>query len=66
MLNDPAPYVARLARTRRIGVERSRETISRYALRAPRRFVGDHHDPRLTVDIFSAAVRANAMLCDTS
>lgn len=66
MLNDPAPYVIRLARARRIGVARSRETITRYALKAPRRFVGDTHDPRLTLDVFSAAVRAHAILTDTS
>lgn len=66
MLHDPAPYVSRLARARRIGVARSRDVITRYALRAPRRFVGDHYDPRLTLDIFSAAVRAHAILTDTS
>jgi hypothetical protein len=35
-------------------------------LRAPRRFIGDRHDPLLTVHIFSAAVRAHAILTDTS
>jgi len=67
MLHDPAPYVSRLARARRIGVARSRETINRYALRAPRRFVGDHRDPRLTLDIFGAAIHAHGLLLiDTS
>ncbi|MBL8545861.1 MAG: hypothetical protein JNL81_05315 [Hyphomonadaceae bacterium] len=66
LLHNPAPYVTRLARTRRIGVARSRDAITRYAFRAPRRFVGDRYDPRLTVDIFSVAVRAHAVLTDTS
>lgn len=66
LLHDPTPYAIRLARARRIGVARSRETITRYALRAPRRFVGDHRDPRLTLDIFGAAVHAQALLTDTS
>jgi hypothetical protein len=64
MLNDPTPHVQRLARNRRIA--RSRDVIRRYALRAPRRFIGDRHDPLLTVHIFSAAVRAHAILTDTS
>jgi hypothetical protein len=66
MLHDPTPYVARLSRARRIGVARSRQVITRYALKAPRRFVGDRYDPLLTVHIFSAAVRAQAILNDTS
>lgn len=66
MLNDPAPHVRRLALSRRVGVARSRGTITRYALSAPRRFIGDRYDPRLTIDIFSAAVTANALLTDTS
>lgn len=66
MLENPTPHVMRLARTRRIGVARSRETIRRYALRAPRRFVGDRHDPKLTLDIFMLAIRANEILADTS
>lgn len=66
MFNDPAPHVRRLARSRRVGVARSRDAIRRYALCAPRRFVGDRHDPLLTVHIFSAAVRAHAILTDTS
>ncbi|MEQ1493757.1 MAG: hypothetical protein ABL932_24760, partial [Terricaulis sp.] len=65
MLHDPTPYVTRLARTRRIGVARSRQVITRYALKAPRRFIGDHHDPLLTVHIFSAAVRAHALLLES-
>lgn len=65
MLHDPTPYVTRLSRARRICVARSRQTITRYALKAPRRFVGDRHDPRLTLDIFSAAVRAHALLLDS-
>jgi hypothetical protein len=65
MLNDPGPYARRLARARGLGVARSNEVITRYALRAPRRFVGDERDPRLTIDIYSAAIRARAML-DTS
>lgn len=65
MLENPTPYVMRLARTRRIGVARSRETIQRYALRAPRRFVGDRRDPKLTLDIFMQAIRANEILGDT-
>jgi len=66
MLHNPTPYVTRLAHTRRIGVARSRQVITRYALKAPRRFIGDRHDPLLTVHIFSAAVRAHALLLDTS
>jgi len=67
VLRDPAPYAMRLAHARRIGVARSPETITRYALKAPRRFVGDHQDPRLTLDIFGAAVRAHGLLLiDTS
>lgn len=66
MLDNPAPYVRRLSQTRHIGVTRSREVINRYALRAPRRFIGDRHDPLLTIHIFSAAVRAHAILTDTS
>lgn len=66
VLDNPAPYARRLARARRIGVARSREAITHYALRAPRRFVGDRHDPKLTIDIFSAAIRAHAILTDTS
>ncbi|MCX7357971.1 MAG: hypothetical protein NT015_07510 [Alphaproteobacteria bacterium] len=66
VLHNPAPYVTRLSRTRRIGVARSRQTIMRYALKAPRRFIGDRDDPLLTVHIFSAAVRAHAILTDTS
>ncbi|MEZ5973041.1 MAG: hypothetical protein R3C31_14620 [Hyphomonadaceae bacterium] len=66
VLNDPAPHVQRLARSRRIGVARSRDVIRHYALRAPRRFVGDRHDPLLTIHIFSAAVRAQTVLADTS
>ena len=66
MLHDPAPYVIRLARARRIGVAPSSETITQYALKTPRRFVGDHYDPRLTIDILSAAIDANAILNDTS
>lgn len=66
MLHDPAPYAVRLARARRIGVAPSRETITRYALKAPRRFIGDQRDPRLTLDIFGAALRAHAILTDTS
>lgn len=66
MLNDPAPYARRLARARGVGVARSREIITRYALRAPRRFVGDERDPRLTIDIFSAAIRAQTIWADTS
>jgi len=37
-----------------------------YALRAPRRFVGDRCDPRLTLDIFRVVVTAHAILIDTS
>jgi hypothetical protein len=66
VLNDPAPYARRLSLARGLGVARSREIITRYALRAPRRFVGDERDPRLTIDIFSVAVRAHAVLADTS
>lgn len=66
LLHNPTPYVTRLSRARRIGVARSRQTILRYAFKAPRRFVGDRHDPLLTVHIFSAAVRAHAILTDTS
>lgn len=66
MLHNPTPYVTRLSRTRRICVARSRETITRYALKAPRRFLGDRRDPRLTLEIFRAAVRAHARLTDTS
>lgn len=66
MLNDPSPYARRLARARGVGVTRSREIITRYALRAPRRFTGDRHDPRLTIEIFSAAIGAQAALADTS
>ncbi len=66
LFNDPTPHVQRLARSRRVGVARSRDVIRRYALRAPRRFIGDRHDPLLTVHIFSAAVRAHAILTDTS
>lgn len=66
MLNDPTPHVQRLARSRRVGVTRSRDTIKSYAFRAPRRFIGDRHDPLLTIHIFSAAVRAHAILTDTS
>lgn len=66
LLNDPTPHVTRLARSRRVGVARSRDVIRRYALCAPRRFIGDRHDPLLTVHIFSAAVRAHAILTDTS
>jgi hypothetical protein len=66
MLNDPAPHARRLARARALGAARSREVITRYALRAPRRFVGDERDPRLTTDIFSVAVHAQAVLADTS
>jgi hypothetical protein len=66
MLNDPAPYARRLAGSRHLGVARSREVVTRYALRAPRRFVGDRHDPLLTLDIFSVAVRTQAILADTS
>ncbi len=65
LFNDPAAHVQRLARHRRV-VARSRDAIRRYALCAPRRFIGDHHDPLLTVHIFSAAVRAHAILTDTS
>ncbi|MEQ1820107.1 MAG: hypothetical protein ABL871_16005, partial [Terricaulis sp.] len=65
MLHDPAPYVTRLSRAHRIGVARSRQVITRYALKAPRRFVGDRHDPLLTIHIFSAAVRAHALLLDS-
>jgi hypothetical protein len=65
LLHDPAPHAIRLAHARRIGVARSHETITRYALKAPRRFVGDQCDPRLTLDIFGAAVRAHAILLDT-
>lgn len=66
MLENPAPHVRRLSQSRRVCVARSREVINRYALRAPRRFIGDRHDPLLTIDIFSAAVRAHAILTDTS
>mgnify|MGYP001177782819 CR=1 FL=1 len=66
LLNNPAPHARRLARARGLGVARSREIITRYALRAPRRFVGDSHDPRLTIDIFSVAISAQAALADTS
>ena len=66
VLHDPAPYVIRPARARRIGVAPSSETITQYALKTPRRFVGDHYDPRLTIDILSAAIDANAILNDTS
>lgn len=66
VLHDPAPYVARLARSRRIGRSPSRQSIQRYALRAPRRFIGDRLDPRLTLDVFMAAVHAHAVLTDTS
>ncbi len=66
MLNDPTSHVQRLARSRRFGVARTHETIRRYALSVPRRFVGDHYDPRLTVDIFDAAVHAHIILTDTS
>lgn len=66
MLSDPAPHVQRLTRSRRVGVARSRDTIKAYAFRAPRRFIGDRHDPLLTIHIFSAAVRAHAILTDTS
>lgn len=65
VLHDPSPYVTRLSRARRIGVARSRQVITRYALKAPRRFVGDRHDPLLTMHIFSAAVRAHALLLDS-
>ncbi|MBX3429515.1 MAG: hypothetical protein KF779_08045 [Hyphomonadaceae bacterium] len=65
LLHDPSPYVRRLSRARRIGVARSRQVITRYAFKAPRRFVGDRHDPLLTVHIFSAAVRAHALLLDS-
>jgi hypothetical protein len=58
--------VIRLARARRIGVARPSETISEYALRTPRRFIGDRHDQRLTMDILSVAMHANAILTDTS
>ncbi len=67
LLHDPQPHAIRLAHARRIGVARSRDAITRYALKAPRRFVGDQRDPRLTLDIFGAAVRAHAiLLTDTS
>lgn len=66
VLHNPAPHVKRLARARRIGVARSRDAITRYAFRAPRRFVGDRYDPRLTVEIFSVGVRAHALLNNTS
>lgn len=66
MLNDPTRHVHRLARSRRFGVARTHDTITRYAFAVSRRFVGDHHDPRLTVDIFSAAVYAHTVLTDTS
>lgn len=66
LFENPAPYAARLARARPIGVNRSRETINRYALRAPRRFIGDHRDPKLTLDIFQAALRARDILFDSS
>lgn len=66
LLHDPAPYVIRLARARRIGVARSNETITEYALKTPRCFIGDRHDPRLTMDILAVAMDANAILTDTS
>lgn len=67
MLENPAPYAQRLATARRIGVNRSREAVTRYALRAPRRFVGDRTDPKLTLDIYSVVVNARAiLLVDTS
>ena len=66
MLNDPAPYARRLARARGVGVARSREIITRYALRAPRRFVGDARDPGLTIDIFDIAIRAQSVFANTS
>lgn len=67
LLHNPAPHAIRLAHARRIGIARSRDAITRYALKAPRRFVGDRRDPRLTLDIFGAAVRAHAiLLADTS
>lgn len=66
LFDDPAPHVQRLAHSRRVGVARSCDAIKRYALRAPRRFVGDNHDPKLTLDIFSAALHAHAILTDTS
>ncbi len=66
MLHNPAPYVMRLARARRIGVARSRDAIKRYALKTPRCLLGDRYDPRLSVDIYSAAIRAHGILTDTS
>jgi hypothetical protein len=67
MLNDPAPHVQRLARSRRFGVARTDEIIRRYALAVTPRFIGDRRDPRLTVDIFGAALYAHAILTtDTS
>lgn len=66
MLDDPTPHVQRLARSRSFGVARTHDTISRYAFAASRRFVGDHHDPRLTIDIFGAAVYAHTILTNTS
>ncbi|MBL8547192.1 MAG: hypothetical protein JNL81_12075 [Hyphomonadaceae bacterium] len=66
VLHDPTPHVTRLTRARRIRVARSYQAIRRYTFRAPRRFVGDRYDPRLTLDIFTAARCGHDLLVNTS
>ena len=66
VLHNPAPHITRLARARRIGVARSRDTLLRYTFSAPRRFVGDRYDPRLTIEIFTAARCGHDLLVNTS
>lgn len=65
MLHDPAPYAMRLTRTRGIGVARSRDAIRRYTFQMPRKFIADRYDPRLSIDIYAAAIGAHDILTDT-
>lgn len=66
VLNDPAPYARRLARTLiKVHVRRPR-VVMRCALAAPRRHVADPEDPRMSFDVVSIALAAAARFENSS